>query len=453
MNRATRRAAVRGQRRLPDATPSDDALRDAIRRHGIGEWREAEAVYDKVLRAAPQNVDALHFLGVLRHQQGRSDEGIDLVQRALALAPGYVDAWSNLGNLFKQTGRLDEAETAYRQALALDPDHAASWNNLGLVLRAQGRNADAVEALRRAVAIRDSFADAHYNLGNALRESRLLADAIAAYRKVLELSPRHSRAHYRLGYALYMTGAHDQATEVFRRWQAVEPENPIPAHMVAACSGEVVPARASDDYVRTTFDGFAASFDDVLVHRLGYAAPQTLLESLAMVLGAPERTRDILDAGCGTGLCGPLLRPFARSLSGVDLSPGMLEVARARGVYDDLHEDEITRFLGARASCFDVIALSDTLCYFGDLQPVAQTAHRALRPGGWIGFTVERGDDERTYHLHPHGRYSHARTYVEGVLRHAGFEATDAVPAILRRELGTDVEGWVVRARATDSGR
>jgi predicted TPR repeat methyltransferase len=244
-----------------------------------------------------------------------------------------------------------------------------------------------------------------------------------------------------------MTGAHEEAADVFSRWLAIEPDNPIPSHMLAACSGTNIPERASNAYVRTTFDGFAASFDDVLLHRLEYKAPQQLLNFLSPVLAAPGCKYDILDAGCGTGLCGPLLKPYARSLTGVDLSPGMLAKARDCGVYDGLHEDEITRFLAAHVAAFDVIASADTLCYFGDLQPLAQTARRALRAGGWIGFTVERRDDVETYFLQPHGRYCHARDYVEGVLVHAGFETVDVVPAVLRRELGSDVEGWVVRAR------
>jgi predicted TPR repeat methyltransferase len=447
MNRADRRAATRGKKRLPGGMAPEEALRAAIRQHSAGNLREAEIVYNKVLGVIPQDADALHFLGVLRHQQGRTDEGVSLVQHALALAPGYVDAWSNLGNLYKESARLGEAEAAYRRALSLNEHHASAWNNLGVVLRARGQTAEAVEALSRAVDISATFADAHYNLGNALHQCRRLAEAIAAYREVLLLNPSHARAHLRLGYALYMTGAHEEAADVFRRWLVVEPENPIPSHMFAACSGENIPERASDGYVRKTFDGFAASFDDVLLHRLDYDAPQQLLKVLTPVLGTPGCLYDVLDAGCGTGLCGPLLKPYARTLTGVDLSPGMLSRARTRAAYDRLHEDEITRFLAARDAAFDVIASADTLCYFGDLQRIAQTACRALRAGGWIGFTVERSDDVETYRIQPHGRYSHARAYVEGALAHAGFEAIHVISAVLRRELGSDVEGWVVRAR------
>ena len=428
----------------------EEALRAAIRRHSAGELREAEVVYHKVLSAMPQNVDALHFLGVLRHQQGRTDEGLGFVQRALTLAPEYVDAWSNLGNLFKESARLDEAEAAYRRALALDERHSAAWNNLGVVLRARAHMDEAVEALRRAVDISPAFADAHFNLANALRESRRLGEAIASYHEVLKFNPGHARAHYRLGYALYMTGAHEEAAEIFRHWRTVEPGNPIPAHMFAACSGDDIPERASDDYVRTTFDGFAASFDDVLLHRLDYEAPQQLLKVLGPALESSGSRYDILDAGCGTGLCGPLLKPYARSLTGVDLSPGMLARARTRATYDSLHEDEITRFLATRVATFDVIASADTLCYFGDLQPLMHAARRALRAGGFIAFTVERDDDIEAYRLQPHGRYCHARAYAEGVLESAGFEAIHIVPAVLRRELGADVKGWVVRAHSPD---
>jgi len=429
----------------------EHALRAAIRQHSAGDWRGAEIVYHEVLGVMPQNVDALHFLGVLRHQQGRTDEGVSFVQRALALAPAYVDAWSNLGNIFKESARLDEAEAAYRRALALNEHHAAAWNNLGIVLRARGQMGEAVEALRRAVHIAPAFADAHFNLANAFRECDCLAEAIVAYREVLKLNPGHTRAHHRLGYSLYRTGAHEEAAEIFRRWRVVEPENPIPAHMSAACSGDNVPERASDDYVRTTFNAFAASFDEILLHRLDYEAPQQLLKVLGPALESSGSRYDILDAGCGTGLCGPLLKPFARTLTGVDLSPGMLAKARAREAYDHLYEDEITHFLAARVATFDVIASADTLCYFGDLQPFARAAHSALRAGGWIAFTVERSDDVETYRLQPHGRYCHARMYVEGTLRDAGFEAIHVIPAVLRRELGNDVEGWVVRARVPDT--
>jgi predicted TPR repeat methyltransferase len=184
----------------------------------------------------------------------------------------------------------------------------------------------------------------------------------------------------------------------------------------------------------------------MLLSRLDYHAPELLAAALTPVLDAGA-DHDVLDAGCGTGLCGPLLKPHARSLTGVDLSPRMLAKARLRCIYDTLVEAELGRFLRDHAAAFDVVASADTLCYFGDLAPVIDAAASALRSRGWLAFTVERADDVDDYRINPHGRYSHARRFVERLLVTAGFDELDVAPAVLRREAGAQVDGWVVRAR------
>src|SRR5260370_26931297 len=105
--------------------------------------------------------------------------------------------------------------------------------------------------------------------------------------------------------------------------------------MLAALTGEDVPARASSGYVRTVFDRFAESFDEKL-HSLDYRARQLVSAAVAAAFGAGRGDLEVLDAGCGTGLCGPLLRPYARRLVGVDLSSAMLQRAGLRGCYDAL---------------------------------------------------------------------------------------------------------------------
>ncbi len=68
-----------------------------------------------------------------------------------------------------------------------------------------------------------------------------------------------------------------------------------------------------------TFDSFAASFDSKLA-KLLYRAPALVAEMLAEPDVEASKSLDVLDAGCGTGLCGPLIAPYARRLVGVDLS-------------------------------------------------------------------------------------------------------------------------------------
>ena len=183
-------------------------------------------------------------------------------------------------------------------------------------------------------------------------------------------------------------GEVDKAVEVFEEWLEEEPDNPIARHMLAACSGRDVPPRASDAFVEKTFDSFAASFDSKLA-KLSYRAPALVAEMLAESDVEATKSLDVLDAGCGTGLCGPLIAPYARRLVGVDLSAPMIAQAQARNVYDELVKRELTAYLRDSTGAFDVIVSADTLVYFGQLEDVAAASANALRPGGRLVFTVE----------------------------------------------------------------
>ena len=219
--------------------------------------------------------------------------------------------------------------------------------------------------------------------------------------------------------------------------------------MTAACTGNAAPERASDDYVRNTFDSFAGSFEHVL-DQLGYRAPTLIGEFLDRSVAATDVDLVIADAGCGTGLCADFLRRRAKRLVGVDLSPGMLARAQARNAYDELIESELAAWLSRRSQEFDLIVSADTLCYFGALEQAMAGAAHALRPGGRIVFTVERAsDDVSRYRLDPTGRYSHADAYVRDVLRGAGLDSIVVEHVVLRRERGNEVKGLLAAATLT----
>ena len=97
-----------------------------------------------------------------------------------------------------------------------------------------------------------------------------------------------------------------EAAAAIRQWLHQSPENVIARHMLAAFTGQEVPARAADEYVRSSFDHFARTFD-VKLQRLEYRAPELVMAAVAEALGEPASEREVLDAGCGTGWCGPLL--------------------------------------------------------------------------------------------------------------------------------------------------
>jgi len=261
------------------------------------------------------------------------------------------------------------------------------------------------------------------------------------------LLPAHAHRREAYGRALWAAGQHDRAVAFYRDWLDKEPGNAYAQHHLAAALGET-PERASDAYVEKVFDQFAASFDTQLA-TLKYRAPELVADAMAATLPAPAAQFDIADLGCGTGLCGPLLKPWARSLAGCDLSAGMLERAAPRRVYDELLKAELVQFLVERPAAFDVLVSADTLIYIGELAPMFAAAHAALRPGGTLVFTLEALDDADAadFRLTESGRYAHALPGLRKRLAAAGF-AQPAVSSITpRMESARAVAGWLVAVR------
>jgi predicted TPR repeat methyltransferase len=394
----------------------DPMLLKAMAVHQAGRIAEAKAMYDRLLRRRPRDPDALNFLGMLEYQRGNPGRGIELLQQSVRSAPANPHAWMNLGNMLMGTGAIEGAAAAYEKVTSLAPGMWQGW----------------------------------FNRATCLRRLRRLEEAIESLKTAISLKPDHDQAYEKLGMILYRAGKTREMTELYADWVKYNPNNPTARHMYAAAAGLEVPDRASDDYVRTTFDGFADTFDENL-QELGYRAPQLLADALERYVGlvGGGSPLDILDAGAGTGLCGPLLRARSQRLVGVDLSPGMLAKARDRRVYDELVTAELCEFMRSRTDAFDVVLSADTLVYFGALEEVIAAARTTLRAPGLLAFTVERwidGSQGGRYTMGPHGRYLHAEDYVRSALEGAGFRCLETAPAVLRVELGADVHGMVVVA-------
>ena len=433
----------------PQSLDVHQALLMAMQLHQQGYLDAAEELYRRLLEHDAGNANALHYLGVLLHRRGKSDEAVLRIRQSIALDPDVADWHANLGNVLLRQHQLEGAAVAYAAAVNLAPDNAAILNNLGALRRAQARFPEAEAALVKALELDPTRADAHANLGNLYGSRGLFDQAFKHYCEAVALDPKLYPARTMLGFAYHSLGRFNEAAAVFQQWLADEPDNPLPRHHLAACTGEAVPDRAADAYVEATFDAFAASFDGQL-EQLAYRAPQFVADAVARIVGASGTRVDILDAGCGTGLCGPLVASHARRLVGVDLSAQMLARAAQRGTYDELHKAELTAYLRSLGQDCDLMISADTLCYFGTLEAVSLAAHSALRPRGWLVFTVEsllEADAAAGFQLNPHGRYSHKRDYVEATLLRAGFEQVAAELVQLRMEAGRPVHGWLFTAQ------
>jgi predicted TPR repeat methyltransferase len=170
----------------------------------------------------------------------------------------------------------------------------------------------------------------------------------------------------------------------------------------------------------------------------------------AKVIVEVDNALSILDAGCGTGLCGPLLKPLAKTLCGVDLSFNMLKLAKERNAYDDLVCMDLVTYINKYDNKFDIIVSADTLIYFGELKEVLSAVVIALKPDGFFMFSLEKLIDEFTplgYKLEVHGRYTHNQSYIETKIKEAGLELVSLTQAVLRKELTRQIDGWIVTVK------
>ena len=171
-----------------------NSLATALKHHGDGRLKQAEQIYQQILRQDPHNADALHLMGVMAYQSGKHEIAFDYISRALQVRPDVPHFLGNLGLVHQALGRFDDAIATYRRALELNPSFATAHSNLGTALKERGRLEEAVASYGRAIAAQPDYVEAHYNLGNALREQEKFEDAIASYDRALAIKPDHSGA-------------------------------------------------------------------------------------------------------------------------------------------------------------------------------------------------------------------------------------------------------------------
>jgi predicted TPR repeat methyltransferase len=406
-----------------------------------GQLDEAIAAFRQAIAVRPNYPEAHSNLGNALKDKGQLDEAIAAYCQAIRLEPGFAQAHNNLGTALNGVGKLDEAVAAYRQAIRLKPDLAEAHNNLGSALNAKGQLDEAVAAYRQAIRLKPDSADTHRNLGTTLYSKGRFNEAIAAHRQAIRLKPDYAEAYNGLGHALHKAGQVEAASAAFREAIRLRPDKPEWQFELAALLGDRSFATTPVQYVRELFDKYAATFDKDLVEKLKYQAPQQLLRAVRQA--TERRDLDVLDLGCGTGLCGQEFRPYARRLVGVDLSPEMIRAAEARGIYDQLITGEILAVLRKVSRKYDLIVAGDVLVYIGDLTDLIPAVELALRRGGLFAFSIE-DYDRQGFFLQPQERFAHSIGYIRDLAAASGLTEISAERAVTRFNAGAEVRGRIV---------
>jgi predicted TPR repeat methyltransferase len=272
-------------------------------------------------------------------------------------------------------------------------------------------------------------------------DDRAPAEALyAKAREAVVTDPEDWDSWQAMGKIAQLLGRRDEARAAYRRYLQGHPENGEVAQILVALADAPPPVRASDQAVRQIYSRFAASYDTRMRDELRYAGPERLWSAVENVIGSRAGLR-VLDLGCGSGLMGACSKARAAELVGIDLSPEMIALARARGIYDRLEVAEITAWLGASSDDFDLILCCDSLIYFGDLTPLVRAAASRLARGGIFAVSMERGAQDPFLLSPDTGRYSHHPRHLRAAANAAALQVEALAEGFLRLEYGQEVTG------------
>jgi len=374
-------------------------------------------------------------------EAGRPAQAASMCRKALAADPASVDALCLLGTLLAGTGDLAGAETHLRRAHRLRPDSDVVMINLGTLARLKGDLRGGIEWYERALATGSGNPAVDANLGSAYLNAGRDADAEPHLRRHLAQHPGHFAALCLLGDALRGQQRLDEAAAQYRLALALEPGSIEARHALAACIGEA-PESAPASYARQVFDTYAPSYDEHYGAALESNGPRAVREAV-QARCAGRRDLRALDLGCGTGLAGAALRPLSARLVGVDVSPGMLAVARRKGLYDELVERDAMAYLAGAAEAFDLVVAQDVFPYLGALAQPLGAARRIAAPGALLVCTLE-STQAGDWRLGAGLRYAHSRAHVERAATAAGWDVVAVEDFAFRKEASGWTAGWVV---------
>lgn len=418
---------------------------DGVAHFEAGRLHEAEQCFEASLKLLPGRASTRINLAATRLRQARPAEALAELDEVLAAEPQHLDAWCHRAAALIALGRPADALTHSAHVLGQDPGSATAWHWQGLALEQLRRFDQAQQAFERVVALQPTQADAWFHLGQLQQRQRQLPDALHSLDRALALAPTHAGACSQRGWVLKELGRTEEAAAAFERAIELGADAELHRFVLASLGRAPGPAAPPRAYVQSLFDDYADGFDEHLVEVLGYQAHQRLIEPLLQ--WQPQGFDSALDLGCGTGLCGSLLRPMVRRLHGVDLSQPMLERAARLGVYDRLDCADLVEHLSRCDEQHDLVLAADVFIYVGELGPVFDGVMRVLRRGGLFAFSVEQAGDGQASVLTTQLRYAHGLPYLRDLAARHGLQwlRADALP--IRQHRQDNIPGLYVSLR------
>lgn len=383
---------------------------------------------------APMSDEVRVILGQLSMAEGKFDNAQIYFEKAHLLNPYNLAAIHGLADLATNKRDFAKAETYYKRMLELEPRSFEAHANYANMLYLDKRSAEALEEYRQAIIINPKSAEVSNNLAMILKDVGDYEQALGLLFNAFNLNPEMAEVAVNIAETLtlaYRSGKKNEAIKIAENWLKSAPNNVFAQRINAAFKGEKV--ENNSEYTESLFDNFADGYELVL-QTVGYTVPL----AMARIIGDVQAT--IVDLGCGTGLLGQALKNAENELIGVDLSQRMLDIAKEKGVYQELVKMDALQYLQTHSD-FEMVVAADVMGYIGDLAPLIKACN-----GKAMAFSIEIGQSD-DFSLQEAGRYQHNPWMVEKLLQDNGYQHIVKETLDLRVENGKPVAGMIFLAK------
>jgi predicted TPR repeat methyltransferase len=351
---------------------------------------------------------------------------------------------NNLGNVLAELQDFESAQSACQKAITINPTHESAHLNLANLLMQLERRAEAKELFLAVLKLNAQSFTALIQLSVICFYQKDHEQALLYVDRALALQPNHITALLDKSSFHTSAGETEAAIETLERVLSIDPSNATAQFHLAKFGKGPTPHIAPQSYVTDLFDEYAHNFEHQLMTQLKYQTPQHIAQIVTTLEPTPLHPLcRVLDLGCGTGLVAEHLNRSNLDVTGIDLSPKMLDVARRKHCYTNLIQSDVAHYLSTCTQRFQLVVSADVFVYIGRLDDIFHNVHRVLEVGGWFIFSVEYTADS-LFTLRGSARYAHSEAYVHELARNNGFLIQAIHKEVIRFDGTTPVAGLLV---------
>lgn len=351
---------------------------------------------EKTVELDPKNYNARHLYAVLLYKTGNPQKAELQFIEALKLNQNDPESWFNFAVFCLEFNDLVQAEKYFKNVLNCQPNHLEALNNLIAIYQHQNKNLQAFNTLQKLV---------KYYPDN---KTALMQAIICAYS---------------------LGNQKNQAIKLCQQGLDYFKNDPSLEFLMDKLQGnkniQTIPA----EYVESLFTSYSNYYDKQMLDTLDYQVHNFISEGLEKYFKeTPNNQWNILDLGCGTGICGEAIKPFAKSLTGIDISEGMLKQAEQKKIYTQLITNTIENYLSKTEQLFDLIVAADVFVYLGDLSEIFTQIYSRLNTNGRFIFSIEceyesdSKSEEENYKLNAQMRFQYNPDYIANLINKTNFE-------------------------------